>query len=60
MSLYWCILAFVFARLLQHILNPPHRRKAPTGKPWKLPPGPRGWPIVGSFFEVQSTKAVRP
>ena len=32
-----------------HIFRPPHLR---SGK-WKMPPGPRGWPLLGNMREIQ-------
>ncbi|OCT48679.1 hypothetical protein CLCR_05286 [Cladophialophora carrionii] len=42
-----CVVAMVG---LYQLLKPIDKRRSPTGKKWKLPPGPRGWPIVGDLF----------
>ncbi|KAK5169328.1 uncharacterized protein LTR77_005303 [Saxophila tyrrhenica] len=55
-SMIWVIailsvLAFlmVFAAL-HRLLRPVDRLPAPSGKKWKLPPGPSGWPFIGSLL----------
>jgi cytochrome P450 len=40
----------VFTLGLYQLLKPGDKRRSPTGKKWKLPPGPRGWPIIGDLF----------
>ena len=43
------IFLIVFLALYQ-LLKPVDRRASSSGKEWKLPQGPRGWPIVGNLF----------
>lgn len=35
---------------LRQLLLPVDKRRPPAGKKWKLPPGPRGYPILGNLF----------
>ncbi|EXJ56532.1 hypothetical protein A1O7_06876 [Cladophialophora yegresii CBS 114405] len=42
---------FVVAILgLYQLLKPIDKRRSPTGRKWRLPPGPRGWPVIGDLF----------
>lgn len=36
------------------IYNLTRRRKDKNGVPYRLPPGPKGWPIVGNTFQIPS------
>jgi hypothetical protein len=39
---------------IQAIFKTPDKRRNPNGKPWRLPPGPQGWPIIGNMIELRS------
>ena len=55
-ALIFTIAVFVF---FEELLKPVDKQKPPSGKKWKLPPGPRGYPIVGDlFFYLKGEKAV--
>ncbi|OQE41136.1 hypothetical protein PENCOP_c005G06812 [Penicillium coprophilum] len=40
--------------LIKEIFTPVGKRRAPLGKNWHLPPGPKGIPIFGSLLEFKS------
>ncbi|KPI45704.1 O-methylsterigmatocystin oxido [Cyphellophora attinorum] len=40
---------FLFVALFR-LLRPVDRRPPPTGKKWRLPPGPRGYPLIGNLL----------
>ncbi|KAJ5092617.1 hypothetical protein NUU61_007487 [Penicillium alfredii] len=40
--------------VLQEIFKPVGKRRAPAGKQWRLPPGPRGKPILGSLLDLKT------
>lgn len=40
--------------LAKEIFIPVGKRRAPSGKKWHLPPGPKGIPIFGSLLDLKS------
>ncbi|KAL3455133.1 cytochrome P450 [Aspergillus heterothallicus] len=42
--------------ILREIFTPVGKRRAPPGKKWVLPPGPRGVPIFGSLLELRAAR----
>ena len=45
-----CLLLLSISLSLRRLLRPVDQRPAPYGKTWKLPPGPRGWPMIGNLL----------
>ena len=39
------------------LLKPIDQGPAPTGKKWKLPPGPRGYPVIGNLLLYEQGEA---
>ncbi|OCL06829.1 cytochrome protein [Glonium stellatum] len=58
-SLFFSIVCMVVLPFLiiREIFKPIDQRKAPAGKQWKLPPGPRGIPIFGSLLEFRKARS---
>ena len=50
-----CIVAVPFL-IIQEMFKPIDQRKAPAGKRWRLPPGPRGIPIFGSLLQFHKAR----
>lgn len=46
---------------LSQLLKPVDRCLLPFQKKWKLPPGPKGWPVIGNLLLYRKGEAgVRP
>ncbi|KAJ5780066.1 cytochrome P450 [Penicillium paradoxum] len=42
--------------IIREIFTPTGKRRAPPGKTWRLPPGPRGVPIFGSLSVMRAAR----
>jgi hypothetical protein len=49
MASIWIAIAIVFAFCIFKSTRP---AKDKNGVPYRLPPGPRGWPIIGNTFQI--------
>ena len=41
---------------VRRIFLPPHLRKAPNGKRWKMPPGPAGIALFGNLLQYRHAR----
>ncbi|OCK95872.1 cytochrome P450 [Cenococcum geophilum 1.58] len=53
-----CIVAVPFL-IIREMFKPIDQRKAPAGKQWRLPPGPRGIPIFGSWLQFHKARMIQ-
>ena len=49
MALLWLILAIP---VLFYVFRSFRTPRDKNGVPYRLPPGPRGWPIIGNTFQI--------
>ena len=46
----------VFVLVVRNIFLPPHLRKAPNGKRWKMSSGPKGVPFFGNLLQYKHAR----
>ena len=41
---------------IRRVFLPPHRRRAPDGRRWEMPPGPAGLPLFGNLLQYRRAR----